>query len=898
MKFFEFFNKISKKTNEASTLKAWLITAGVAVCSLLFALLPFFVTGTYNAWSDGPADAVTQGITYLKHVENFGWLKTIGSYDFYIGLGADYLTSLSFFSLFDPYNVFFFILPFSDVANYTITMWLKHLTCALTMFAYLKYKKVDNFKATVLSVAYMLTGFVAFTFLRHYNLTAGPIYFPLIIMGIEKIFEGKRPFLLIASVFICLMTNFYVFVSVSIFAVAYAIAYYFYQCSLSGEKRSLKGFLTKLVPIGCFYLLAVALAGMMILPNAYAYLNAARSASKGLEFFDFTVFLTRGLSLTLPIAGQTYSAMQLNPALIVLALYAVFKKDHRYSIYRIFVVVLTIGYMIPLFGYIMNFFNYTNNRWSFGLSFFIFVLIGMQTTNEEDTVYSEAQAVKINRTVLIYLATMLACVLPALSMFFEYDLIGIFACIAVALLIGFATYKIIKSGKTIKWLRKFYKTSTLFALAFVMTIGYSLIFYSWYISQHVTGVEKYNSLVSQEEEYVHGLNQNEYFRTDSACEDTWGKSFENRGVNNEYYSTRSYNSISNKYVYEFLKENGVYNPTQNLGISGLDERYLLQTLLSVKYTYNDKCHQYGFSKVDGFDNLYINDNYLPLGFFTDKTYSRDYYLSLETLERQYILADGVVLDIPEGNKDGTLQSKITKIDLTEGKVSYTLKANDKLTYKSGSHSANEVYLVVHDVENVDGTTKIDVKVNGRTKQYCYSPVGDLMYSEQRTFYLNCGTLESTTDSFEFEISLASGKSFTCSKIEIVSLPFATAKQSLEYLKSTAHLENLTVNPNGVKGSITAPKDGYMLLSLPYTEGFKAYVDGKEEQILRADTAFMAIELTKGTHEVEFVYQTPYLSLGKKVSLFAVIILALVVICDTVWRIIKTKAKSQCMTDKN
>ncbi|MFQ6015360.1 MAG: YfhO family protein [Anaerolineae bacterium] len=67
-------------------------------------------------------------------------------------------------------------------------------------------------------------------------------------------------------------------------------------------------------------------------------------------------------------------------------------------------------------------------------------------------------------------------------------------------------------------------------------------------------------------------------------------------------------------------------------------------------------------------------------------------------------------------------------------------------------------------------------------------------------------------------------------------------------------------------------EGYLLLSDAYYPGWRARVDGKEAEILRADYYFRAVKLPAGEHWVEFVYDPPSLKLGATISLATLLVL--------------------------
>ena len=55
------------------------------------------------------------------------------------------------------------------------------------------------------------------------------------------------------------------------------------------------------------------------------------------------------------------------------------------------------------------------------------------------------------------------------------------------------------------------------------------------------------------------------------------------------------------------------------------------------------------------------------------------------------------------------------------------------------------------------------------------------------------------------------------------------------------------------------------MTIPYSSGWRAYIDGVETEILKADTMYMAVDVPEGTHQIEFYYCTPYLKKGAGLS---------------------------------
>ena len=85
------------------------------------------------------------------------------------------------------------------------------------------------------------------------------------------------------------------------------------------------------------------------------------------------------------------------------------------------------------------------------------------------------------------------------------------------------------------------------------------------------------------------------------------------------------------------------------------------------------------------------------------------------------------------------------------------------------------------------------------------------------------------------------------------------------------------SPNRLSYDVTAVAKGLAVFSeIYYPAGWKAYIDGEEVPVLRADYTLRALLIDEGDHEVEFVYDPGSFTLGKNISLASslVIILAL------------------------
>lgn len=99
--------------------------------------------------------------------------------------------------------------------------------------------------------------------LRHPSFINPLIYFPLIILGGEMMFDGKRPYLFIISVCLAAVSGFYFFYVISIFTILYVFLRIFFAYP---KDKLLKGFFQALFKFGGSYLLGMIMAAVTLLP--------------------------------------------------------------------------------------------------------------------------------------------------------------------------------------------------------------------------------------------------------------------------------------------------------------------------------------------------------------------------------------------------------------------------------------------------------------------------------------------------------------------------------------------------------------------------------------------------------------------------------------------------------
>ena len=84
------------------------------------------------------------------------------------------------------------------------------------------------------------------------------------------------------------------------------------------------------------------------------------------------------------------------------------------------------------------------------------------------------------------------------------------------------------------------------------------------------------------------------------------------------------------------------------------------------------------------------------------------------------------------------------------------------------------------------------------------------------------------------------------------------------------MEFVSESNNKLRLLVRVLENTFLVLNDTYFPGRKAFVDGKETKIYRADYTFRAIPLNGGTHQVEFVYDPLSFKLGAAISILGII----------------------------
>ena len=110
------------------------------------------------------------------------------------------------------------------------------------------------------------------------------------------------------------------------------------------------------------------------------------------------------------------------------------------------------------------------------------------------------------------------------------------------------------------------------------------------------------------------------------------------------------------------------------------------------------------------------------------------------------------------------------------------------------------------------------------------------------------------------VNLRTESGVSCDDLNVVCQPVIKRDEQVKTLGEES-MQDAKVEDPELTGKLSVSKPKALVIALPYSTGFTAYVDGKKTDIKQANTMYMALNLAEGEHEIRLTYHTPYLYTG-------------------------------------
>lgn len=819
-------------------------------------------------------------------------------WDYSIGYGSDIVTTLHYYGIGEPLMALSCLVParYSE-GGYCFFILLRIYMAGLSFLFFCHFHKKTGMSVIFGSLIYCMSGYTLFAGIRHPMFLIPLIFFPLLCLGADKIFRDKNPVFFIAATALAALSNFYFFYMECLFLAGYI----FWHCFVTYKGKKLKIILIFAGSAG----VAVSIAAVLLLPNVMVLLTSERlQAGHYVPLLYDLSYYTKIFSTFMGGSGRYYANLGYG-VVSFLAVALLFVKKERKELKLAFV-LLTVFLCIPWVGHFFNGLSYVTNRWIWIYNF----LIAFIAADVLPDLYMITKQEKIRLAVFCgggAVPCMLFQGTRREQTFVLFSVVFLFLAVVLMQEMANITEKQIRLS---------------LVLAFFVSFGIN----GMYAFGHAE-----SDLLGEYLDAGKGMEELSFAEASQIDNGEFQYRFDQYGVEEPYNApwplhqrgVSFHFSLTNPNISQFYRELGINTP-YDYSYNNLDGRSALEALASVnqfivpngenKYVpYNYRSHQRLQTEEV---SVYSASRTLPLGYTYDSWIGRDEYEKLNSVEKQEAMLKGVVLDSePSGfqrtelsldTKELNFEWKSDEGSVTEGNSISVRKENSQVRLGFESISDCELYIEIKGIQYDPGDAFFGytqeelsllgvydknrirseqryktresnpffyIKGNGVKKKVNYLTDKNSFYCGRDSFTVNVGYLDKEAS----ELALIFPKTgvYSFESVKVIAQPVEQINNSIGQ-RAEHMLENVQMEGNCLSGRISLENSQILCLSMPYSAGWKAYVDGQETDVYRANTMYMALDVSAGEHDIVLRYETPYLKLGAYISLAG--IFALVVIC--------------------
>ena len=865
----------------------------------IVAFLPFFTEGKSFVWGAGVEDGLSQHFSALTYYgealrEFFrnllaGHPKLV-MWDMSLGYGADILSTLNYYAIGDPLNLLYgFVSPKNTETMYDFMILLRMYLAGITFIMYARKMKKRSYGTVIGALVYVFSGFCFRLGLRHPFFINPMIYFPLLCLGIEKIYQRERPYVFIFAVCVSAMSNYYFLYMLTIFAVIYAwIRFYKYT-----EENKMKNFFLTILKFGMYYTLGIAMAAVILLPSVIGFLGNGRYG-KGVDWKSLIVYPGKYYLLFIENfigygnMGSNTNAGYL-PIVGIVVLFTLFSQRMKHKKYRVAFIASIIALILPIFGYAFNGFSYANNRWAFALSFIVALLTAEMYPRL--FVMSKRQQIGIGAGIIIYTVF---CIIVNASGEEILKNKGIMA--ACGLIAVFYILLLIFQRLGYDTQKRIVRVSM--AILLLISVGVHGYYrfdpkgYA-YTQEFMDQGQAYRTLKEDNIRMLSKVNDPSVYRVHAE-----GYRYKNYGLINHLNTISGYYSITAKCVTDTIKGYDTLGMQYADKYKGVDQRLGLLSLAGVKYitvAHNSQVAKdvsskgdvpYGVEKQSKKGNitLYKNKYALPFAYAYDSYMTEQQYEQLNGIGKEQAMLAQIILNQHPADKEiqhneqrndpdiQTISLPETRISSPKGKKYADITVpveKDKETYLYFKN------LVYHGKKNGDdnfiltgrkGTKGILVTQNDVQQKIHIQSTFNPYYFGRKDYIVKINHQTSKAKE-KVRLNFLSPGEYEFDDISLITVPKKDVLARLKERKENS-MKQIQYEGNHFRGVYHAKKDQILCVTIPYSKGWKATVNGNRTKIYKANGMFMGIIMKKGTQSVKLDYETPGLKIGAWISLVA------------------------------
>ena len=806
-------------------------------------------------------------------------------FDFSVSLGAGVINRwlgvlikpVYFFALFWPIDKIEYLIDLDVISG----LFFSGFTFLLY---YIKSDEDNNPNIGIVGgIVYAFSGYAIYA-MKHPGFLDMMALFPLFLLSIDKAIKENNKKILSLLVFYTAMLEIY-----NLYIITFALSVFaLIKIIDSSRNCGLKAGIMSVISIIESYTVGVCMSAFVWLPKMLdtyipsGRIGGANSAVYQLWRYDSSYYSDFLRSLFVGKATLSYWMVLGFPITLLISIIMILIKQEKGEYWKIVFLLAYIAMaLVPLFGFIASGFSGISNRWSFAIAFASSLIIS-----------SAIDKIRCFSSKQVGILCGLVCIsVTAYCAILRFG-IGIQECINIFFLL------VVLSGLYLFTNNRINKTVIQTVLVIITTLSlYSNTLYVFVLGDSYVGTF-FNSGTAWDlytDSSLLGISawlkehpDDEFYRV--GANDIWLSSISSAKVL-DLYSISGFSSADSAYN-DYLMENsasGFYDSACRLG---MDNRTMMLALANVKYyavSQNSRALlPYGYVELMEFTNghntksdVAVNSIFLPFGYTYDSYIMRDDYDMLPDINKQEALIQSVLLE--DSRYTGSLRANsnvynaypIEDVAYSETELGSD-NGNIQVSFETPSTNS-EVYLRIKNYDSLQSVWWITVKNLGEVFTRSFFTDENNTYStytDERLINLGCypGSSKNT-----YEIDFPNKDQFLWDTLEVWAIPLDTYAYYISRL-SEEHLEDVIIVDNSISGSVKVSCDKILCFSIPVStiNGWKAYVDGQETELFRANSLYMGIYVPEGEHAVYLEYKRPYGTVSLFVSLFGMLWFAIII----------------------
>ena len=795
--------------------------------------------------------------TLLHHPEQF-------FYSFSKSIGGE-MVSLWAYYLLSPFNLLFLLIPRSAIAmGVSLLIFLKLVSCTVSFAVLLDVKfKQRNWTTLLFALSY---GFMSYLSANQFNVMwlDALIGLPLIILGVDALLQKRNPLYYVLPLSLTILSNYYTGYMICLF-----LGLYFpYAYLMINDSFSWKNFIKQFGRFIFYSVLSVGLIAVILLPTFYSLLGSKGTATT-IAWSLKSEYNPLLMASKLFLGSFDFHEMQKGYPNIFVGSLALFSflcyfKEKKISLsqrlYALFItVIILISFNIEMFdklwhaGQLPNWYSY---RFSFLFSFWM-VFLGYQWTLKKT-------AVGIRETFVYFFLVLAASI--GFILFPQDYLQGWQIALGFGLSMGIL-YALILIGHGKRTHQKFLISFVVIELLLNNIITLSRLGYvmNSEFTAYQSSLANWSTVLRPAE--------NEFYRS----EKTMLRS-KNDSLQVPTYGVSHFSSTFEKETEKFFDAIGVRQGTAYVNYS--NGTLLTDALLGIKNTfiettdatYNERWERKDLEDlptIETFNEGHVvtNPNALSIAYPMKAILKSMKVPTNHPITMQNQLANALSGTTSPKNIFTRVSYETTFENIIGSPVVYQrIQVEDKTQYGTITltftpETDDPIYL---ETAGTMGEEDLEMTLNG--EPYAFYPVQSkpVLLSVAKNQKGQPQTLRITVkdDGFEF------------SKLNLYSLNTTLLNERLEKTKAQ-ELKLETFSATHFAGTMEVFEDSTVLTTIPYSTGWKVWVDGQEVETYKILDSLLGFTISKGTHRIEYRYTTPFLLEGSLVSLASLLLLILI-----------------------